>query len=423
MKLLKHTVKSYLLYSTVVLIIFIPIFYFIIQSLCLQDVDGALVDRKANLEERLKTKSELLSQLPWHDINNEVIIYPPVANAQEEKKMTLQQYNTLNGENEPFRELHTFIDINGKSYPVILRISLINIEDLIQGIVLAAILLLILILGGLLWINRQQSKKIWQPFYQVLDQLKQFSLDKKHDLHYISTNISEFNDLQHVATTLTERAYKTYSQQKEFTENAAHEMQTPLAAIQARLDVLMQDEQATSVQMNQILLLEDAVMRMSKLYKGLLLLAKIENKQFKETDQIDVVTASKRIVSLLTFQLQLKNLILSEVYQESIIKSNPNLMDILLTNLLNNAIQYAPEGSTIYLNVLSGSIEVRNPGIPLSFPEEKVFDRFQKGDHADAFHGNGLGLAIVKQICDTFQYNIQYSFNEDMHLFKIIFKT
>lgn len=421
MKLLRHTVKSYLIYSALVLLIAIPIFYFTIQALCLQDVDEALQYRKTHLAGQLKEHDEILTKLPWHDLNNAIAVYPPVSNAISEKKITLQRYNTLSGEQESFRELRTFFKINGKIYPAVLRISLIGIEDLIQGIVLTEILLMILIMGGLLWINRQQSKKIWQPFYQTLGQLKQFSLSKKHDLQFITTNISEFKDLQQVATTLVERTYKIYLQQKEFTENAAHEMQTPLSIIQARLEMLMQDEQLTRTQTEHIQLLENTIIRMSKLNKGLLLLAKIENKQFGETESINILVVTKAILSQLMFQLQLKNLTLSEAYQECMIQSNPVLIGILLTNLLNNAIRYAPEGSTISVKIFASGIEVRNAGELFSFPEGNVFDRFQRSNHADAFHGNGLGLAIVKQICNAFQYKVYYSFKEGIHLFKVVF--
>lgn len=420
MKLLNRTVRSYLLYSTLVLLVAIPLFYFIIQALCLQDVDQALQYRKRHLAQQLKEHPALLDRLPWHDLNNEMIIYPPVIRPAGEKKLTLQRYSNLQGAEEPFRELHSFIGIGGKAYPVVLRISLIGIEDLIQGIVLTAILLMILILGGLLWINRVQSKRIWRPFYQALAELRRFNVDRKPQLSFTSTQISEFRDLQQVIRQLTGRTYHTYLQQKEFTENAAHEMQTPLAAFQARLEVLMQDETLSGEQADHIQALADAVQRISRLNKGLLLLARIENRQFTKTENVDLVAALRKLVSSLHIRLQLKKLTLSETCSPCVVGSDPALMDILLSNLINNAIHYAPEGSTISLLTSAGSFEIINAGDPLPFAEEKLFNRFQRGDRPDS-SGNGLGLAIVKQICDNCHFSIRYQYQGGRHHFKVDF--
>jgi signal transduction histidine kinase len=420
MKLLHRTVRSYLLYSALVLLVAIPLFYFIIQALCLQDVDEALQYRKSHLVLQLKEHPALLDRLPWHDLNNEMIIYPAVTRPAEEKKVTLQRYSNLRGAEEPFRELHSFISISGKVYPVVLRISLIGIEDLIQGIVLTAILLMILTLGGLLWINRLQSKRIWRPFYQALAELRRFNVDKMPQLSFTPTLISEFQDLQQVIRQLTGRTYHTYLQQKEFTENAAHEMQTPLAAFQARLEMLMQDETLSGEQADQIQALADTVQRISRLNKGLLLLARIENKQFSKTENIDLVAVLSKIVSSMDIRLQLKRLTLSETCSPCLVRSDPALMDILLSNLVSNAIHYAPEGSCISILTSKDSVEIANAGDPLPFAEEKLFNRFQRGDRADS-SGNGLGLAIVRQICDSCHFSIRYQYDGDRHHFKVDF--
>lgn len=423
MKLLNNTIKWHLLYSVLILLIAIPIFYFIIQTLCLGDVDEALTDRKELFVRRIEKDSGLLKHIQTHDLSDIVSIYPPVPYPQNEKIITLEHYNNLSDENEPFRELHTTIDIHGQHYPVIFRTSLIYTEDLAEGIVWAAIVLMVLILGGLLLINWRQSKKVWQPFYQILDQLKQFSLDKNPNFQDSPTNILEFIDLKQVAKTLTEGAYTTYLQQKEFTENAAHEMQTPLASIQARLEVMLQDEQLSEKQTEHIQLLEDAVLRMTKLNRGLLLLAKIENKQFQEIESINVAQVSKKLLLQFVFQLQHKQLEISETYQDCIINANPILVDILISNLLKNAIQYAPKGSSIFVNVFSNSIKVSNRGEAFSFPKERLFNRFQKSYRIGNHNQNGLGLAIVKQICNAFNYKVQYFFNDNLHQFTIEFNN
>lgn len=419
MKLLQRTVRSYLIYSLLLMLVAIPAFYFITQALCLQDVDDALQDRKKQLESLLKTHQEILDKLPWHNINGEILISPPVK-LSAFTSIPAPEYTTVNETAEPFRELHTYLTVNHTTYPVILRISLIGIEDLIQGIVITVGLIMALILAGLLWINRQQSKRLWQPFYQALEQLEQFRLNKKPALRFAQTNIREFEDLHRAITQITDRTYQTYLQQKEFTENAAHELQTPLATLQAKLELFMQEETLSSQQVGLLQALSEAVHRMIKLNKGLLLLAKIENTQFWETTPIRLSLVIKRLLDPLKNSIALKGLTLKEHYEASDIIANPILVDILVANLLNNAILYAPSRGNITISVCSNALEITNSGDPLPFGEEKLFLRFQKGSHREAAQGNGLGLAIVKQICDTCHYTLSYQY-ADGHHFKINF--
>lgn len=122
-------------------------------------------------------------------------------------------------------------------------------------------------------------------------------------------------------------------------------------------------------------------------------------------------------------QLNAKNLILSEHYEDGILPGNPVLLDILFSNLLTNAIQYTPESGQVIMNVSAGYIEIKNTGEPLSFPEEKLFQRFQKGYSVNFPVGNGLGLAIIWQICKTFNYKISYQYQSSFHQFTLEFSS
>lgn len=418
MKLLHRTVKGYLLYSLLVLLIAIPVFYIIISSLCMQDVDEALRSRRRQLSAQLAKHPEILDSLPWQDFNHEMTISQQAAPAAGVGAGSSDRYLTVNGQAEPFRELHTIIRARGRTYPAVLRISLIGIEDLTQGIVLTTVLLIAVILVGLLWINRHQSKRIWRPFYQLLRQLQNLTLDQAPTLEFKPTDIDEFRDLQSAIGQLTSRNYRTYLQQKEFTENASHEMQTPLAIFQAKLEVLMQDETLDRAQSGNILALADSVARMTKLNKTLLLLAKIENRQFQETEDVDLAAVVRKSLAQMDLQLKFRNLEVTENLEELVVRTNPALVDILVTNLVTNAIQHATEGGTLTVATFPGRLELTNPGPALPFPEENLFQRFQKNRRRGAA-GNGLGLAIIKQICDTCHFSITHLESGGIHHFVI----
>ena len=422
MKLLRRILRSYLIYSALILIVSVPLFYFITRSLCMQDVDEALQNRKSQVALQIQAHPEMLNRLPWKDFTKNTIIYEPVSNSKPDKLLSIDKRNPINDEIEPYRELQSHIQIEDKFYPLTLRISLIDIEDLIQGTVLTSTLLLVLILGGLLFINRKQSKEIWQPFYQILNQLRTFNIDNKPNLKFTQTNIFEFKELQQAILALSERAYNTYVQQKEFTGNAAHELQSPLASIQANLELLAQDEALSEKQSKHLQAMEDTVIGMSRLNKALLLLAKIDNQQFLEKEAIQVVPLIQKIIAQSQYKTAEKSLSIETSYEGFEINANATLTGILLSNLIQNALRYSPLAGKIIINVAPCFVEVKNSGEPLSFSEDKLFERFQKGDTIDASDGNGLGLAIVRKICETCNYTIHYNYLGNQHCFTLNFR-
>lgn len=421
MKLLKRILKSYLIYSALILIVSVPLFYFITRALCMQDVDEALQNRKSEVTAEILEHPEMLHHLPWQDFTKNTIIYPPLANSKPDAITSTERHNPISDEVEPYRELQSYIHIETQFYPVTLRISLIDIEDLIQGTVLTSTLLLILILGGLLLINRRQSREIWQPFYQILNQLRTFNIDNKPNLKFTQTNIFEFKELQQAILALSERAYNTYLQQKEFTGNAAHELQTPLASIQAKLELLAQDEALSEKQSKHLEAMEETVIRMTRLNKALLLLAKIDNQQFIEKEAIQIVPLIKKIIAQSQYKTALKNLSFETNYEDFEINANGTLTGILLSNLIQNSLRYSPSGGEIIINAAPRFVEVKNNGEPLSFSKDKLFERFQKGNNMGASDGNGLGLAIVRKICETCHYAIDYNYLGNQHCFKLNF--
>lgn len=422
MKLLRRILKSYLIYSALILIVSAPLFYFITHSLCMQDVDEALLHRKSEVTAQIREHPEILHHLPWKDFTKNTIIYPPASKSKPDEIISINEQNPISDEIEPYRELQSYVPIEDKLYPVTLRISLIDIEDLIQGTVLTSTLLLVLILGGLLLINRRQSKEVWQPFYQILNQLRTFNIDNKPNLSFTQTNIFEFQELQQAILSLSERAYDTYIQQKEFTGNAAHELQTPLASIQAKLELLAQDEALSEKQSKHLQAMEETVFRMTRLNKALLLLTKIDNQQFLEKEPIPIVPLIKKIIVLSQYETAGKDLSIETNYEDFEINANATLTGILLSNLIQNALCYSPSAEEIIINVAPCFVEVRNSGEPLPFSKEKLFERFQKGNTMAASRGNGLGLAIVRKICETCHYNIDYNYLDNQHCFILNFR-
>jgi signal transduction histidine kinase len=208
-----------------------------------------------------------------------------------------------------------------------------------------------------------------------------------------------------------------YLHQKEFTENASHEMQTPLAVFQSKLELLLQTP-LTEYQAQVMESLMDATARLGKLNKALLLLSKIENRQFVETEQVNISEFTSNLILLYKTEAEVKEIqIQSEFENDLVITYNPTLLDILLSNLISNAIRHGNSKSIVHIVVADHEWQIQNEGPALTFAQEKIFDRFQKGNNASS--RTGLGLAIVKKICDISDLKLSYQFADNKHFFSV----
>ena len=297
---------------------------------------------------------------------------------------------------------------------------MVNREDLIKSIVLVQALLLLLIGIGLVLINRRLSKEIWNPFYATLHKLQNYRMEQEGKVRFQPTEIAEFNDLNQTIEQLTERNYTIYQSQKEFTENASHEMQTPLAILQTKLELLMQTEPLTAEQASLISALADNNSRLSRLNNSLLLLTKIENNQYGDIEAVDITDICKKVAGQLSYQAEVKNISIQTNYQEPIhVTANKTLMEILVSNLLTNAIRYNYEGGTIIITCMNNTLTVQNSSTAAALDKDKIFERFHKeGTDRQSI---GLGLAIVKRIIALYRFTIDYYYENNLHTFRITF--
>jgi len=419
MKLLKRTVKNYILYSALLLVISIPLYYFAIHQLFILEMEEELVHHKNNF---LKTASHLQNEKDlriYQLINEEFILketqYWPIVDSM----YTYSQYDSLENEFIPYRCLRTGVIINGQNYELIIRESIVGNTQLVTAIVAIQIGLLAFLLVGFILINRKLSKVIWGPFYTILEKLKVYQIDKDLNIELPKSSTAEFRDLSMAIVYLVNKSRDAYLRQKEFTENASHELQTPLAIIRTKLELLIQTKALSQDQAELISSLMNATDRIARLNKNLLLLSKIENKQFFGKQEINIKPALSQCLDMyrqMALEKQVTITLKSEA--ESHINGNPILLDILLSNLISNALRHTNEKSEISIHIASTSFLISNPGEPLKYPD-KIFERFSRESGNN--HGHGLGLAIVKKIVDTEGYTINYKYVNRNHTFTVFF--
>lgn len=295
-------------------------------------------------------------------------------------------------------------------------------QDIIAGMMIQFLLTFSVISIALFITMRFTTKRLWQPFDDTLKKVEQFNLAKSDIPKFIDTNIREFTSLNRSLEQLMRKDKETYRIQKEFTENASHELQTPIAIIRSKLDLLMQ-ENLNEKEMNIVSDLYNMTKRMEHLNRNLLLLAKIENKQYTSLQNIDiavVVAESLPLYETLQNDATLQ-LIDQRTYKSIKTQANPILLECLLKNLIVNAIRHSMSGGEILIEINNNGLAVSNAAADnKSLDDKNLFNRFHSENNRQK--GNGLGLAIVKAICDFHHWNVKYDFKEGRHIFTVTIK-
>ena len=418
MKLLSKYNRINIIVTISVLLLSSICFYVMIRHVLVSQLDEDLKLEQQEIVDFVKTNNKLPEQTNYEDQQIEFIKSADISTEKKFSSVMILTKADEHNEDELYRQYGFSIDVNGEKYKVLIRKSQEQTEDLIKIIVWITLGIVVLLLCILFIINRFLLSRLWKPFNNTLVQLKQFNLSAKNNVQLQHTSTTEFAELNKTVQVMTDRAKQDYESLKNFTDNASHEMQTPLAIINSKLDVLIQDESLSEFQMRQLQGVYDALDRLSNLNQSLLLLTKIENSQFSEQENISLDNLVKEKLIQFEELSAAKELVITANIQPVNISGNKKLNDILISNLLNNAIRYNVPGGSIAVNLSVDALSIFNSSFLPALDVEQVFQRFYR--HADTRQdGNGLGLSIVKQICTMAGYKISYSYLNNVHEFKI----
>jgi signal transduction histidine kinase len=329
-----------------------------------------------------------------------------------------QKRHRGDGRYEPGRGLVTSVTAGNRYYKVLIVESVVENEDLIQLIFAITTGVILLLLVVLLLINRLLLRKLWQPFYTIMADLQMFNIAETGEIIKLSTSTDEFRDLNTVVTEMTNKAKLDYNDLKTFTENAAHELMTPIAVINSKLDTLIQNGNYNEKQSGLFNDLYRAVARLNRLNQSLLLLVKIENRLLHDQEEIDLKDLSQETLLQLEEIFNDKKLKVTSNLSDKKIIGSRYLAEILLNNLLTNAIRHNYNGGEVDVTLTSDALVVKNTGENRVLNQDQIFARFNKSSESE---GSGLGLTISKQICSNFGFSLTYAFVSGYHTFIVSF--
>lgn len=424
-KLLDRPLKTFILYALLVLCLSVPAYFLVIDHIWLSELDEHNEVTKNELLYSFKksnyTEDELSKTLTLYNKlqPSNTITKSAISVAKPDStytKLSLNKFSVKEDYNR-FRVLETHFLIHGQPYQATIQTNFEETDETLIAISLVTTLFFGLLVFGFILLNKNISKKIWQPFQDTLYRLKHFDLNNKQEIEFIPTEIKEFEQLHVELIKLMKRNVLVYEQQKIFLENASHELQTPLAVLKSKTDSLLQTDQLTKQQLEIINEMNIPLSRASRINKNLLLLAKIGNQSFEDDEIIDLQHLLKECIEMLSDYIIDKGIKLTLSFDgENKMKCNRILLESLINNLLINAIKHNVADGTIDIKVTSKTFEIANSG-KTSLNSEVIFNRFSTG--LSSIANSGLGLAIVKEITVRYGWGIQYSFTNDQHLFSI----
>jgi signal transduction histidine kinase len=395
-------------------------FYFVLYHILLRQLDGTLRSEQQEIEEYVAAHGQLPE---FQNTHRQWITAQQTANPEQGRKFgETILHDDRDGDDDVIRQFTFSIKAGATFYNITVNRSEAESEDLRKSIIAVTLAMIGFILLVNYFVNRQLINKLLAPFYHTIATIKNHRVAAQAPLQLPKERVEEFTLLNDSLNEMTARIYREYQALKSFTENASHEMQTPLAIINGRIEVLLQNEALNKPAVQQVLAIEEATKKLARLHKSLLLLAKLENRQFITDAQIDMQAVIETKLEEWGDLATNRGLMVNTRYEKIVVPFNHHLADILVNNLLGNALRYTPQGKDIDIDLNGSWLRISNTAAAGGLDGERVFRRFYKAQGSSE-EGTGLGLAIVKEICSVAGFNASYAFSGHKHIFTIYFNT
>lgn len=396
------------------------ILYFAFERATMRSAIVKLEDLNAYVANKLK-KDPTYDYLTFHHRQTQVTVIP--INSGMTKEKIIEEKYIWNKSIQSYINKITVITypvIHQKKYVItsVRYITIIENHFLISIIMVVAWIMVFLIILTII-VSVLVSKKILNPFYHAIEEIKKFRLTDNSSMNLMKTKTEEFKSLNTFLLKMSESSKKDYNLLEELSENTSHELQTPLASIKGKIELLM-DSELSEKQLSTLSSMNDELDRLSSINQSLILLAKLEHFEKNDSQRINFSEQLHERLQYFEDLFEIQNLTLTKDIQEEVyLNFDENLATIVINNLINNAKRHNVKNGKISVTLTESTLQITNTGNPPTIPTEELFKRFKRGNPNQ--NSIGIGLALVKKILEIYNADITYHFENNQHTLRINF--
>lgn len=315
-----------------------------------------------------------------------------------------------------YRKIRFYHSFNNSNYKIEILQSQAQTDLLIWRIVILNVALAMSFFLIIFFLNHLSVKRGLRIFYKTVRKLENYNIGKPELIFFENSEIDELNKLTDVFKKMTQKISNDYKEQKEYTENVSHEIQTPLAIISAKADALLQSENLKKTELEQLEIIMNTTTRLAKINQALILLTKIDNKFYTNEESIPLLKLINEKLNFFKELLSEKKIeVKLDIDSSYNLQMHSYLADTLFLNLIKNAIMHNIVNGEIIIKLDSTILLIINTGQKLNITGD-IFKRFIRSENKDSL---GIGLSIVKKICGYYSIPISYNFNKN-HEFTLI---
>ena len=407
--------------KVVVFAFWAALFYFAVIDEINDEVDDSLEDHAETLIRRHLAGERLPSAS--NDTNNQYYLHEvPAAYADSRSHIRYEDsevYIRQKNEFEPARTIsYIFSDDDGRFFELMVYTPTIDKDDLKAAVAWWILALYAAMVLCTVAVNIVTLRRFMRPLQALLAWLGAYRIGGRNRPMPPQTDIDEFRQLGEAMERSFRRSEQAYEQQKLFTANASHEMQTPLAVIQSRLEMLLDDGGLTERQMGDVVKTLHTLQALARTNRSLLLLCKIDNGQFTDARPVSMkATIGRLLADMQAVYAHKRIAVTTSADGDMTLTMDPSLASTLASNLLKNAFVHTCSGGSIAIGITPGAVTIANTGHDGPLDAQRIFERFYHSPQKAS--STGLGLAIVKAICRLYGLGIAYSFEDDRHVFTL----
>ncbi len=410
MKLLTKTSLNFISASVLFFLVGSIVMYFSVRNIIAEDLKNRLLQQQNEFiyTAQQNKVTDLISELVFVQATENKLLY-----SFSDTVLIVNEKYML------YRKLAFSYSQNEQDYKVSILLSQSESDMLIMKIAIMNVGFAMLFFLIMFFVNRHSIKSALSVFYSTIRKLEDFEVSQSETLSLDTAEIEEGKKLNQVFEKMSAQIRQDFISQKEYTENVSHELQTPLAIISSKADELMQADNLSKVQMEQLALLLETTNRLSKINQALIFLTKIDNRFYTEGSTFAINDLIKEKLEMFSELIASKNIeVKLDVLETTHVYMDKYLADTMLMNLIKNALLHNEQDGEVSIKLANNTLSISNSGKPLTFPEADIFKRFIRSDHNKK--SLGIGLSVVKSICELYGFEINYQFN-NKHIFNVNF--